>query len=578
MTKAKHFIIRKLKDIDFLGNKFIFTFDGKDRYSTAFGAFLTILSLIAVAYSLYYFGLQFFDTSSPIIYKEEALDFASTQLDFHLLDYYFSLCLSVDEMLPRSDIERLSTTVLTITDVKNENPSMSNSSHYFMEDCIKAGLQHYKTIHQFSESYANIIEEFSLCLPEIKDEYWVKGSYFDTNHRRMSLSIYPCILDDPINACQTPNEFPYLIAYFGVTRSSVNIASKNSAVSKSLDYDSFSSLSPASTTIHHYTYKRTTIYDSDLDYTPMKMRDTFLELDEKSVFSKLRDSEQLYCTKEMIIDGSCQPYFTIHIKPSSKHSKIVRQYPRLMELISNAGGLIDVILWVAILINRLYQKFQYKQFLKKKMLKMNAQEFLKYFPDKTQKEIDQLLVDIVQKKKDGVELLDNLYEVDLLSKLYLKNEHRMLVPLLLIKIKENEKKKNESSKTDKIKPSAERYNKPVDSLTTYSSLLSMIQELEENNTLGIESRSELSTTLTEYYIAQTAHLLKHIRPDKQLLQANSQVVSNNNEEETNKHSASNSLFSKDYFKQFSQVSESGFMARSRTLKKKAIVVKRTVKR
>jgi len=568
MRKTKDFAIRKLKDIDFLGNKFIFTLDGRDTYSTAFGSFLTILSLFAAGYSLYYFGLQFFDTSSPSIYKEDALDFASAPLNFHLLDYYFTLCVSNGAFFLKSDIEKISTTVLKITDVQIDNPSMTNSSYYFMEDCIKAGLEHYKTIHNSSEAYAAFIEEFSLCIPEMKNDYWVSGSLFNSKHRTMSLSVYPCILDDPSHNCQTPYDHFMLMAYFGVTRSSVDVEDKDVGLLKSFNYETVSALNPASTTIHSYTYKKTTIYDDDLDYTSLKERESFLELESKITYSQSRDAGQLYCTRETIIDGSCLSYFTIYLKPSPRYSKIVRQYPKLMSLLSNAGGLIDVIFWVAVVINRLYQNWDYIGFLKKNMLKKNAKQLQRYFPEKTTEEIDQLLHDIVQKKKDGVDLLDNLYEVDLLSKLYLKNEHRVLVPLLLLKIKECEGKKGVI-----VDEPGQKIGVTADQEDPHTSLISMIKELQQNDDNQDENLkiSELHNNLSEYYLGQTSSLFRYINNEgKCTLNGSASDVDNKNSLKTNTIENSNSRTSNLLFKKTSQASYSGSLLKSRTLKKKQI--------
>ena len=357
----------------------------------------------------------------------------------------------------------------------------------------------------------------------------------------LSLKFYPCSLPNK-NDCYPVNQI------FGAN---VDIADNSNLLSPSNYSDP---VALHATTYRYliditraksfrYVLQQTKIIDDRHFFKKPEIKAEFGTFKRISTDTWPRDMTQIYCTTTMIDAGDCEEYFEFVYEMSNEAVLITRRYKKIPVLMGEVGGVLKLLTSVLVIFSFFYPRM-IKFFLFQKAFKIKLSTLMeakkiqkrkgKNFSQKQEKlkklkrrkenanalenknqpkfqsdfQLKDFLVDVIDSKTDVVGLVKKMGLVEVLSKASLKQHHKILLPLVVLKEKEPEKGRTWPQMFDDLERFSELGGYPAIKLNNFLSENQLKkQNMKSSAKEALENRRR---EFSEYKLIYEA--LKHERP------------------------------------------------------------------
>ena len=358
----------KLKPIDFFGRKFKFNFSGNSPgFKTPLGGFFMILMVLIITPILVIFGRRWIDTSKPTVSVNSILKDRTEIYRLHEGNLFLGLLLfNGADFVPFDQIGRYTTLraerVTRFEDPEGEVRDLHSPFPYV--HCSKL-------THNVTNELDKILGALNgtrldvnagLCPSfHLYDQWFIKGSMTQLPYTKIVYRMYPCSLENRAGCVGVDvlggSQFIVPVLY-----NSMNFKNYSSPVTDGFDTDLTPLYSLSTQNKFIIWLKRNKIYDDRDSLRGGGPKFTFFNVDKISSTVGTRDLST-HCTEISIEDGSCLPYLTMELRVSSVETLIERRYYRIFSLVSDVGGMMDILFYVFAGIYALYVSRRYKNWV-----------------------------------------------------------------------------------------------------------------------------------------------------------------------------------------------------------------------
>ena len=493
-TKNKPGLL-SLRTIDFMGGSFNLSYStSTGKYQTLIGGYVTILlGLVVLSCSALIFS-QYLNTEAPIV--TSTTEFNSNYTDFNLYqeELFPILCLVIGNMVvPGTHAARYFTPKMQIEKTTYNNQTRSydykllHSFSYVPCDQIE-DHKILNVLHRLSAS-AEEMAGSGLC-PDFKgspNEFRALRDLSNSTYRYARLRMYPCSLPDS-RQCASPLELAHAtIAY-----------TTNDRLLKSSNYEEPVTLSPEtrSVNIEISARKRRELElrlnqledDTHILKNP-SLKAEYVTLHQVGTDFRMRSSSQTTCTEAQIEKGpagGCQEYAVLVNGPSGKLVKTRRSYRKITTVLGELGGFIKLATTLAFILYSYYNARSVKNYLKQNLYnfggllkekrgsltktenKVHQETFgsnrnreqsnMKETPiDK--KKYEKVIEQCVETRRSGVEMMKKLDFVEIMQEFFFEKHDKVLLPLIILRLKEKQMKKETKIKINNKKSNLKNINK-----------------------------------------------------------------------------------------------------------------------
>ena len=472
------------------------------KHQTLLGGYITILLALVVLSSSALIFSQYFDKEAPVV--TSTTEFNSNFTDFNLYEEELFPILSIligNRAMPVSYAARFFTPKIQIEETYYNNQTkkfdyrLLHSFHYV--PCSQIKDPKILNVLQKLNSAAIDAPDMGFC-PDFRgspEEFRAARNLNNSTYRYAMVRMYPCSLPDP-SECASPLE----LAQAGIGYST------NDRLLKSSNYEEPITLSPefrsfsidiSATKNREFEARLNHIEDDTSVLWKPSLRKEYVTLHQMASDFKRRSADQLSCTKaqiEMGPMGGCQEYAYLVNGPSGKLVKTRRSYRKITMVLGELGGFIKLLTTISFFVYSYYNARSVKKYLKNNLY--NFDSLLKQKKSAISREglikIDnkvceseagfitsrssrstvegpktkELLVDkkkyenvikqCIADRRRGMDLMSKLDFVEMLQELIFENHDKVLLPLLILRLKEkqmnkkNHQKQNQSKKKKKI--------------------------------------------------------------------------------------------------------------------------------
>ena len=354
--------------IDFFGRRFKFNFSGKSPdYRTPLGGFFTILMFIITTPIFIIFWGRWIDTSKPTV---SVINIIKNRTErYQLIDGNIFIGMALFNgvnFVPFDQAERYATLRAERVTRFEYPPGEVREYHspFPYVHCTK--LSHNVT-NQVDRIFGaldgvDLSIDGAYC-PDYNfySQWYVGGSPTQLPYTRIVFKIYPCSLETKADC----------VGVDALGRSQFIVP----ALSSSMKFDNFSApvrdgfdtdLTPlySLSTQNKFTMwlKRNKIYDDRDSLSNGDPKFTFFNVEKIDSTVGTRDLST-HCTEISIEDGSCLPYITIEVRVSKIESVIERRYYKFFSLVSDVGGMTDIVFYVFAAFYVIYVSSRYKNWV-----------------------------------------------------------------------------------------------------------------------------------------------------------------------------------------------------------------------
>ena len=318
--------------------------------------------------------------------------------------------------------------------------------------------------------------------------------------RSVSMKVYPCSLEDPAECVGHQKLLGMRSDYTKNDRVLKSSEFKNPLVKNY--YRGIATIDVSSTKILNEDIRKTKIIDDINRFGPPKVKLEFAKnIYGKSDF-KMRDRNQLHCSKEQIYSeggGGCQEYVTYDLHISSEVEIIRRNYKSFTTLLGELGGLLKILTTAVFFF---YSIYNYKRMTnafaelifkldsrvlevieakeKETRLSARAQRPKKeqrnislenrgseLTPDVGTISVEKAVKEIVKERVSAEGLIDKLNFLELLENVFFTDFEKKLIPLVLlqVEIKNSKMEKPESSPLSESKTRKKKGSPHLESIS-----------------------------------------------------------------------------------------------------------------
>ena len=349
------------------------------------------------------------------------------------------------------------------------------------------------------------VQKLALC-PDFKGkekEFRISENSITFSSRIAQVHIYPCSLEDP-NECEDENLLD-LTAYFIDQKRLLNSDHYENPVAEQVQISSIR-LNPFTTKSMRLGVYKTKIIDDRFEFKGPTITHEFSSMDLAENDVNVR-REQYFCDSQQITDGSCLDYLHMEYWPRGEEVIIRRNYKRITTILGEYGGILKLLSSLLFVLYGKYNQSQIGDFLgqhvsrglvkkdkpflrrflgfrdKKEPYRVNVLEadrgetrepngldIIDLGPESAsdgenrgknggnraqeEQNLDKIIHECVNARISALDLMDKLNFVEFLQQSVMEDEAKMLLPLALIKAKQNslkiEKAEFNESRTAKI--------------------------------------------------------------------------------------------------------------------------------
>ena len=470
-------------NLDIMGDKFRLNFPtSTKRFQTRLGGCITLLTGLITLAMLTIVTSRYFDTSSPIVTTSREL--STTPLTFNLYgkDLLTPLTVSMGNQFVDKDMSKFITVKAQIIKTRYnwESGSVETDLSKKFDFVPCSQIEDKSTQDYIKKILPDVLASIALC-PNFKqvDNQVILSD--DTNNQESSylvIKVYPCSLPDS-SQCASLGQ---------IHGSHVNYGEQSNLISpsnyhKPIEFRSLSSrilIDTERTKSITYALKYNKIMDDRQHFKKPSVRAEYGTLEKFGSDSWQRDASQFFCSLGMIESGACQEYLEFSYE---MHSDVVitrRNYKKIATVMGEFGGVLKL-LTTAVIIFSIYYSWSIKSYLFGKVMGMedscvaeidkrvresiskereasedNKGDFEKALDldsskasseaSKEPKEVSfkKVCQEIVKSRSDALDLMERLNFIELLEKALLEEHHEVLLPLALLKAKQNQRMSAES--------------------------------------------------------------------------------------------------------------------------------------
>ena len=479
-----------LSKIDFLGSNFNLGFSTKSgKFQTTLGGYITILMILVTLGTLVVVLSDYFNKDSPVV--TTSTEFGSSTSSFNLYEenLYVPLGIVLGPHYIRQDMSKYATIKLQVDRLTyNEQAKKYDSVKEKTYDFVPCSQVSDTNMQAYVEeiTYLPGLGQVLLC-PDFRGEandFTVSENSNENTSRMASMKIYPCSLADSTQ-CATAAELADMSIEYASINKLLTPSNFKEPVKSLLKREQIKVDVNAAKLIKH-SVKRTRIVDDTSDFINPKVRIEFAKLESGAADFELRNPTQLHCTQAQIsqgISGGCREFLNFEYVASGEVLVVRRNYKKFTVILGEFGGILKLITTFVFFFYSFYNRWKVKDYLgsrlfseeaKKKILGIKdpnggskeAAKTTKFIRVKNKlehesakeqekenaKEMDEAVKEYVRSRSQIVNLMNKLNSLELIEKVVFDENDKKLLPLVLIKARQNkllEKMNQERLKMEK---------------------------------------------------------------------------------------------------------------------------------
>ena len=361
--------MKRITSADIFGRKFKFNFGGKTSTSrTALGGLLTLLVVVLIAPVLFIFTGRVIDKTHPIVSTNTILSNRSTSYQLREGDIFIGFITFNGAVFPHFEESKRCFNIKAerytlYKDDNNEEREMRST--FPIISCTNSTQNYTSEIDKIVDAAgASALPRInaSICGDLNRYHQWyIGGSITELPYTKMVYRVYPCSLEDKTR-CIDINTLSQTQLVFVTHYKSMNFSHFLDPVVGGLDSDLtaiFSLNTQAKFTIW---FKKNQIYDNSDTTLRNEAKFSFFNIDKITSTTGTRDLST-HCTEIAIEDGLCMPYITFEIRLSNRETLIQRKYYRVFDLVSDVGGMLDLLFIVILAVYVFYRSRKYKEWV-----------------------------------------------------------------------------------------------------------------------------------------------------------------------------------------------------------------------
>ena len=520
-----------VRTVDFLGGSFNLSYStSTGKHQTLIGGYVTILlGLVILSSSVLIFS-QYFNTEAPIVTTSTEFHSKFTEFNLYEEELFEPLAVVVGgALIPAVGIARYITPQIQMQQYSFNNQTRNyevKTLHTFnYVPCDTINDPKILKVLEKVNSVGSELQGNTLC-PDFRDspnEFRAMRNLSNSTYYNPKLVIYPCSLPDK-SLCAPKQEILYSnIVYTSIDKLMVSSDLKNpigfSPKTKSISLDA--SVSKAIV----YDLSLSQVYDDTNIFSGPTLKEEFVTQQKVDSDTKKRNEEQLHCSAAQIamgVFGGCVEYLNVGYSPTGQLMKIRRNYRKMTTTLGELGGFVKLISTVVFILYSFYNARSVKNHIanhiynfgnnlskdEKKRAKEDREqaksslvphmakiESSKNINNKTQKDTfsvrKKVLVDkkkygdvikeCVKSRTSAMDMINKMDFVEMLQELMFEEHDKVLLPLLVLKLKDKQMKKKgaeEKIRRQKEEKILERSNQLFSKKRVFAS--DFQQEGEEN--------------------------------------------------------------------------------------------------
>lgn len=429
---------------DVLGQQINFSIEGRDRYSTIPGCFLSTVMFTILAIALYNFGAELFDQKNPdVTYQfSKEKEYPEVDLMANQLLPVLSLMLPYStDPLPKTEILNhihLRVKVRIGEMVLLPSGEMEYQWKYVAYEgvpCDEKKLESLMSVLKENPSDLDAYLKTTIC-PNITAGWEIGGKLTNPPYKTVLYEVFPCVYDGDPSECEDLK--PGSTLQVSNFESALDFNNYKNPHYKVVSFDRSIGIGPGLRPLKSNKFKRVVLNDITNDFFDPIERENYFDFGAfySTVFERTPASTK--CSRADLDAGICKPIFVYLLKPSGDTDTYTRKYPTFLEVAGNIGGFADIVVFIFALIYGFYNSRKLDYFLKKKIWKSDSKEIKKIF----KKGANLNLEDEIMSSETYIE---NVVMGKFLEKFLITEEEKVLLPFALTNLK-NQKKKNFEAK------------------------------------------------------------------------------------------------------------------------------------
>ena len=192
-------------------------------------------------------------------------------------------------------------------------------------------------------------------------QWFIQGSKTQLPYTKMVLKIFPCSLEDR-DDCMDVDQLSQTQLVLMTLQNSMDFQNYSNPIRDGFDPDLTPVISLNTQAKFTIWIQSNHIYDNRDSDKRDRPKFSFYNIEKIDSTTGTRDMST-HCTGIAIEDGSCMPYVTIELKASQWETIIERRYYRMYKLISDVGGLYDIIMYAFLTIYAIFRSTRYKNWV-----------------------------------------------------------------------------------------------------------------------------------------------------------------------------------------------------------------------
>lgn len=447
-----------LKRADMFGEEFEFNYKKEDRYRTNIGGILTLGGYAVIVFIAWRMITNYLDVANPQINSGVQFDRESIKMDLYKNNIYPIFSLTAPEGAPKvDDIWKYATFIGSISRVTYE--SLDKLDELKFETLARMEFRPCKDVNDpikdiviSEEPMKTYIVEYSYCpffpTEEDRANYFIEGNAIRPPFILLNIQIFPCFgRNGDYSECKPLEEIMDTQVDFLMPEFNFISEDKENPVKITPSLKLSDKLLPFVDKIKEVIMRQVEIYDDDQDISKESLKESYLEID--STRGSFIQRGVLGTAPILCVEEDCEPYMEIEISSSQKKIIIKREYTKMLGSLSEFGGVEEIILVVIFTIYFITASYKFSRSMRKSIMGQNYEKDHKEFFEKDQKLLRKAQDAVVKQHSDGVSLFKGLKMMEILGGIYLKKHDKVLIPLVMLGIKQREIEKNQAKEEDK---------------------------------------------------------------------------------------------------------------------------------
>ena len=415
---------------------------------------------------------EYFDTGAPIVIT--AVEFNSEFSDTNLYKEQFLTPFSIlvgGQMLPAQAMWRYITPVIEIEEhfysSQTGNLQLKLLHRFQYIPCDQVRDEIVKNFSEMINSASSSLSAKGLC-PDFGDssaQFRAQRNLSNATYTTPKLKFYPCSLSDRTQ-CASHQELALATVAYPFLEKLLVSSNFTDPVSLFPDNKVFD-LDVSINKKKEFEIRKNRIEDDTSIFRGPRVRTEFVTQIKLESDIKKRSEAQIHCDGARVamgVFGGCQEYASFSYMPSSKISKIRRNYKKITTVLGELGGFIKLVTAIVFFLYSYYNARSVRHYLARSLYQpeegsVGTSKSGKIYPrangnkgpevevlemeGKNQDlskllSSDEAIKECVKTRRSGMDMLSKLDFVEMLQELMFEDHDKVLLPLLILRLKEKQ--------------------------------------------------------------------------------------------------------------------------------------------